>query len=358
MSESPIRFLNVAEMVSEPPAPVPWLATPVLPRAALVALYAPGGDGKSMLAMGLAAAIAHGGDLAGIECKYGATIYLDAENGPWEIHRRVHTLGLPPSGVRIADAGALDLRRDHALVAELASEKPDLLVLDSFRSMTPGLDENDTSQTARVLDPLRRLAHDTGVTILLIHHANKSGREFRGASSIRDSVDALWHLGRHEGDDDNQRRFLHNKKMRVATDGERLWLRLAVDRGRVLIDQAEPPDGGTATTYQPVRRALSDEILASMNGQPQRLAAIAELVGRGPKDGSVRNALSALVGAGLLERQGHDYLKVQAVQSEPLHLAPSTPTAVQSADTPRGVAPLHQPGDALTADIYDDGCNP
>ncbi len=347
MSDSPISFLDVAGMVAAPPPPVDWLAARVLPRSSLVMLYAPGGDGKSLLSMGLAAAIAHGGELAGIECKNGVTIYLDAENGPREIHRRVYTLGLPSSGVRIADAGGLDLRRHMPLVAELARERPDLLVLDSFRSMTPGLDENDTAQTARVIDNLRRLAHDTGTTILLIHHANKSGKQFRGASSIRDAVDVLWHLGRHDGDDDSQRRFLHNDKMRPARDGERFWLRLEIDRGRVLVDAAEPPDEAVSTAAQPVRRALSDRILASMNGQTYRLADVAALVGRGAKDGSVRNALSALVDAGLVTRHGYDYAKVHAS-------ANGVCTSANGAMTLGGPAPLHRPVNALTADVYDE----
>jgi hypothetical protein len=204
--------------------------------------------------------------------------------------------------------------------------------------LTPGLDENDTKQTAAALDPLRRLAHKYGVAILLIHHTNKAGKDFRGASSIRDSCDALWHLGRADDDLDRSRRFLACRKMRVAAEPDRIWLRLEVDRGRVLIDQAEPPDEQLVRPSQPVRAMLSDEILASMNGRPMCLAEIAVAVDRRPKDGSVRNALSALVSAGLVDRQGNDYRKVQEVQTETLHPAPEK---VQSAYAPRGSAPLH-----------------
>ena len=351
MSGAVIRFLDVPAMVATAPPAVPWLAPPMLPRAALVALYAPGGDGKSLLALALAAAIAHGGELAGIECEQGATVYLDAENGEHEIHRRVHTLGLPASGVEVADASRLDLRRDIVEVETVVRERtPDLLVLDSFRSMTPGMDENDTSQTARALGPLRRLAHESQTSILLIHHANKAGKDYRGASSIRDSVDVLWHLGRQDGDPDRQRRFLHNVKMRVAPDGERLWLRLDIDRGHVLIDRAEPADEQPPPNTRPVRTKLSDEILNGMDERPLRLAAIAELVGRKPKDGSVRNALKALVGDGLLTRQGDDYLKVQAVQSDGLHRRTGPGDAVQSAAPLKGAAPLHPPESTLDAD--------
>lgn len=345
---SPIRFLDVAAMATTTPPVVPWLAPPILPRAALTALYAPGGDGKSLLSMALAAALAHGGELAGIECEQGTTIYLDAENGEWEIHRRVHTLGLPASGVRMADAGGLDLRRHLEQVQALVSEDcPDLLILDSLRSLTPGMDENDTKQTAAVLDPLRRLAHESGAAILLIHHANKAGRDFRGASSIRDSVDVLWHMGRQDDDADPRRRFLSCRKMRVAAEPERLWLRLEVDRGRVLIDRAEAPEESeTPPITQPIRAQLSDEIIAAMDGRPMRLAAVAELVSRRPKDGSVRNALAALVADGQLTRQGNDYLKVQTVQTDSLHLCTGEPERVQSAKPPMEFAPLHPVLDA------------
>jgi hypothetical protein len=348
---SPIRFLDVATMVAEPPPAVPWLAPPMLPRAALTVLYAPGGDGKSLIALALAAAIAHGGELAGIECEQGLTVYLDAENGAHEIHRRVHTLGLPASGVQVADASGLDLPGDMAEVGAVVRERtPDLLVLDSFRSLTPGMDENDTRQTARALDPLRRLAHESRTSILLIHHSNKAGKDYRGASSIRDSVDVLWHLGRQDGDPDPRRRFLHNVKMRVAPDGERLWLRLDIDRGRVLIDRAEPPDGQAPTITQPIRAKLSDEILNGMDDRPLRLAAIAKLVGRNPKDGSTRNALAALVADGLLTRHGDEYVKVQAVQADGLHLCTAPEDRVQSAAALKGAAPLHPPANTFDAD--------
>lgn len=348
---SPIRFLDVAAMAAKPPPPVPWLAPPILPRAALTALYAPGGDGKSMFSMALAAAIAHGEELAGIECGRGGSIYLDGENGEHEIHRRVHTLGLPASGVRVADASGLDLRRDiEAVQALVADDPPDLLILDSLRSLTPGMDENDTAQTARVLDSLRRLAHESGVAILLIHHANKAGRDFRGASSIRDSVDVLWHLGRHDKDPDPRRRFLACRKMRVAAEPERLWLRLEVDRGQVLIDPADPPEEHHVATAQPVRAKLSDAILARMTEEPLRLAQIAELVERGPKDGSIRNALDALVRDGLLIRKGNDYRRVQAVQTGRLHPCTEPAGKVQGATPHGGAAPLHPTAGARDAD--------
>jgi hypothetical protein len=303
--------------------------------------------------MGLAGAIANGEVLAGLQCQRGTVVYLDAENGEREIHRRVHNLSLPAAGVLVADASMLNLRRGIGEIEALITQKhPDLLVIDSLRSMTPGMDENDTEQTARALDPLRRLAHTSGTTILLIHHANKAGQEFRGASSIRDGVDVMWHLGREPGDPDSRRRFLHNRKMRVAADGEQLWLRLEPDREHVLIEQAQPPDPtDLAAVARPIRTALSDEILSCTDSAERlRLADIAALVGRDPKDGSVRNAMTALINAGLFMHDGNSYIKVQPGLSARSDAPRSPSKRVQSAIPAGGPAPLHHELRDLDAD--------
>ena len=146
--------------------------------------------------------------------------------------------------------------------------------------------------------------------------------------------------------------------MRVAAEPDRLWLRLDVDRGRVLIDKADPPVEQLAQPAQPIRALLSDQILDSMNSSAMRLAEIAKAVDRQPKDGSVRNALAALVDDGSLVRDGTSYRKVQKVQTEPiapLHLAPDE---VQSANTLNGDCTLHPPdadAEERIASKFDDG---
>ena len=80
----------------------------------------------------------------------------------------------------------------------------------------------------------------------------------------------LWHLGRAEDDPDPSRRFLHNKKMRVARDGAKLWLALDVDQGRILLEPAEPFEKPEAVAPSPTRAKLSEEI--SRASQPPEWA--------------------------------------------------------------------------------------
>jgi hypothetical protein len=65
------------------------------------------------------------------------------------------------------------------------------------------------------------------------------------------------------------------------------------------------------------RDELMQAIRSVIAGDALCLSDIARSVGRGPKDGSVRNALAALVAAGELERVGGEYRRVQAVVAPP-----------------------------------------
>ncbi len=151
---------------SEPPR-VPWLAGPLLARGAVTMLVGREGQGKSLLALALAAA-GHGCALAGIACRPGRVLVIDAENGEAEIHRRVRGLGVKPGTLVYVEAERFDLRADLSDVERLlAHYRPDVLVRDSLRSLAPGLDENDSGPVEAVLGPLRGLSRRYGCATLV-----------------------------------------------------------------------------------------------------------------------------------------------------------------------------------------------
>lgn len=165
------------------PPPLAYLAEGVIVRDALNLLVAREKVGKSILALGLALAIAKGeATYAGLRTQPGRVVYVDAENGIAETHRRIRRLsampapadrfqylGLGEEPFRLDDAGAFDL-----LGEVIDAYAPDLVVLDSFRSLWAG-DENNPREVARVLDPLRNFLRARSVAGLLLHHANARG---------------------------------------------------------------------------------------------------------------------------------------------------------------------------------------
>lgn len=171
-----LRVLDVERMLVTEPEAVPWIAAPLLVRGAVTMLAGREGQGKSLLALALAAAIGHGRTVAGIECCAGRVLVIDAENGEREAHRRVRGLGIRPGTLVYAEAEWFDLRRDLAEIETLLSQhRPDVLVLDSFRSLAPGLEENESGPVETALGPLRSLARRFDCAILILHHTGKTG---------------------------------------------------------------------------------------------------------------------------------------------------------------------------------------
>lgn len=76
-----LRVLDVERMLATEPPPVPWIAAPLLVRENVTMLAGREGQGKSMLALALAAAVGHGATVAGIACEQGKALVIDAENG-------------------------------------------------------------------------------------------------------------------------------------------------------------------------------------------------------------------------------------------------------------------------------------
>jgi RecA-family ATPase len=137
--------------------------------------------GKSLVQLALGAGMASGdgavaGTVAGIIVKPAKVLLIDAENGRGEIHRRLRNLGLAPayaSRLVIVKARSIDLRQGLGQIkGQLDEHKPDLLLLDSFRSLWRG-SEKDEEEFADALYPVSALAHERNIAISLTHHAKK-----------------------------------------------------------------------------------------------------------------------------------------------------------------------------------------
>ena len=302
---STLRRLDVAQMVREQPPPVPWAVEGIAVEGALALITGREGEGKSLLAASLAVGVAAGETIAGMPCGHGSALIVDAENGAYEIHRRVHSLGLPASGVEVVEADGFHLGRDldelRSLIAEL---RPTLVVLDSFRSLWPGGDENDPAAVASVLDPLRNVLRAEGAAGLLLHHLSKREGDYRGSTAIGAAVELGFKLDRALGDPDRAfRRRLTCWKCRPGPEPERRWLQLHVERGRVYVDGAEPfeSDGEAARHQRPARAELAPQLLKAA-GAPIEWPRLAEAIGRDRRDGTARRLRDDLLAAGELRQ--------------------------------------------------------
>jgi hypothetical protein len=317
-----LRDLDTLHMLTTEPPPLDWLADGVFARGALTLFGGREKRGKSLVALALAAKIAgQGGDVAGIACKPGNVLIVDAENGQREIHRRLRAIGLEPkyaAHLHIAEARGFELREDLELVADLADRhSADLVLLDSFRSLWRGK-ERDDDEVMTALDPLRAFGHDTDRSVGLIHHAQKSGEEYRGSTAIGAAIDWCVMIDRQRGDPVKARRRLSNPLPRIGVEREDRWLTICSlgDDGPVWLDAAEPyvPEQNS-----PVRDELEAAIRAHIEGvwgvaststdhttppPSWSQADLARAAQRDPKDWTVRQVIKRLAEVGYIHRNG------------------------------------------------------
>lgn len=309
---SRLRVLDTDRMATSDPPRVPWLGDPLLARSAVTMLVGREGQGKSMLAQALAAGIGHGSTVAGIDCRQGRVMIIDAENGEAEIHRRIRGLGVKPGTLVYVEADGFDLRTDLADVEALLDEhRPDALMFDSLRSLAPGLDENDSGEAEAALGPVRSLTRRRGCATLVLHHAGKASNGYRGSTAIGAAVDLGFTLAR-EGEDPH-RRTLTCWKSRIAAEPAPRTISLQANDGRISVTAVER---ATSTAAGTRTDELTDR-LATIAAERGILAwhELAALAGVEPESGTAKRARRRAIDDNKLATHGRGFYGPPAASS-------------------------------------------
>jgi hypothetical protein len=193
--------------------PSPWgyeevmtyLVEDLLVEGAVTLWSGESGDGKSTLALAVAAAVARGVPILGRSTITRPVLILDRENPVFTIKDRLLRLAIPDIHDRLQIWGTWwqDHRTppgpDNAEIIRFAREAKPFLIWDSLVAFA-NCDENSSYEMRRHMAHYRRLA-SLGATQLIIHHRSEKDKQgdYRGSSDIRASVDSAWRLGRDDG---------------------------------------------------------------------------------------------------------------------------------------------------------------
>lgn len=180
-----------------------WLVEPLIARGRAHSLYAPAKAGKSLLALGLAAAAAAGRPW--LDHRRSAPVrvlYLDYEMSLSDVRERLSDMGYSADDdlsslmyVSIPALNPLDTAAGGDDVVGLAERYgADLVIIDTLSRTLAG--EENSADTIRGLSrhtilPLKAM----GVATLRIDHSGKDlERGQRGSSAKVDDVDVVWQL--------------------------------------------------------------------------------------------------------------------------------------------------------------------
>ncbi|MCW0047201.1 AAA family ATPase [Brevundimonas sp. BT-123] len=160
--------------------PVSWVVPDYIAGGLTLLVGAPK-LGKSWLSLDVARAVAEGGFVLGDRhCVQGSALYAALEDNPRRLKDRLHRVCArkPTSALtiwtemRMLDAGGLDDLRQWIL----AAANPRLIVIDVLNKVrsSQGKSEAPYAYDYRSVTPLKELADEFGIAIIVVHHTRKA----------------------------------------------------------------------------------------------------------------------------------------------------------------------------------------
>ena len=221
-----------------------YLLSPILPVQGIGILYAPRGIGKTFVALSIAVAVASGGAVFNWRAPMPKrTLYVDGEMPATSMQSRlaalVNGMSVPPHTLKNMALITPDLQPcpmpDVSTANGQAMLEPflkgvDMVVLDNIATLCRTGKENE-SQSWQTMQAWLLELRRRGMTVLLIHHAGKSGDQ-RGTSAREDIMDTVISLRRPRG--------------YSMAEGARFEVHLTKARG-ILGDDAKPFEANLIT---------------------------------------------------------------------------------------------------------------
>ncbi len=184
-----------------------WLIEPIIPRNQLVVIFAPGGTGKSLLALYIAAALATGKEIFSEPKPPTSVLYMDYEMSQAVLYERLTAMGygkdtdltrlhyasLPP-------IGSLDKPEGAKQICDLARAcQAELVIIDTFARAVEGA-ENDADTVRNFYRWTAINLKQEGRSLMRIDHAGKDLKKgARGTSAKNDDVDLVWQMTKVDG---------------------------------------------------------------------------------------------------------------------------------------------------------------
>lgn len=232
------RAFSLLDTLDIPPQK--WIVEDIIPEASVNVLYSSAGVGKTFIAPYLCMCVATGKPWLGHPVIQSPILWVDGDMGHQNCMRRLRMIA---KGIDInLQSKTFDddlIKNTHIMTAQTwkpnGMEQPNLYtgtgldriqayvqtygigvtVFDTMRMFTMGMRENDSDQVSDMFHRLKNFRDETGCSVLLLHHANKGGAQWRGSTDIPCDIDLMLSLEKNK---DTGEYIIQTPKMRLSSD--------------------------------------------------------------------------------------------------------------------------------------------
>ena len=181
-----LKILTMSDVEAEQ---VEWLWTPYIPLGKISIIQGDPGNGKTTMALAIAAAVTTGMALPDGRCTtHGNVIFQSAEDGLADtIKPRLEQLGADCDRVHIIDEEEQSLSlSDERIEQAIVKMGAKLFILDPLQAYLGGADMHSANGVRPLMKQLAAVAERTECAIVIIGHLNKKGgkSQYRGLGSI------------------------------------------------------------------------------------------------------------------------------------------------------------------------------
>jgi AAA domain len=310
-----VQLLDVEELLSLPPQR--WLIQDVLPEGDYSVLWGPTEQGKSFIALDMAASIALGRPWLGVfPTMKSPVVYIAAEGGSGMMKRvealMVHygVTDIPglyfmvkPLYVREED----DLNEFMQALEDL-DMWPGLIIIDTLSRSFGGGEENASADMGFFVAAITHLANERASTVMVIHHANAVGNRERGHTSLKSGAQAMLQCKADMTKDGHiiGIRIITGKQKDAAHEGD-IYVDVKPLEDSLVIELGhlpEKPEKGGKKEPAPMRKV---DMLTVLGGHAEGMTFNEWMYASAVPKTTFRRRLNALTKSGDVYREGGQY---------------------------------------------------
>jgi AAA domain-containing protein/primase-like protein/Homeodomain-like domain-containing protein len=261
----PLRVVDVHSFLNMEIAPRHMMLAPWLPYQSLSMIYARRGTGKTHLALGIAYAVAGGGEVLGWKAPEARKVlYIDGEMLAAPLQERLAAI---IKGANFEPAPGMlnivtpDLQpglmpdlatpEGQAAVEEVTPDDTRLIVVDSISSLMRGAGRENDAEFWLPIQEWALSERVKGRAVIFLHHANRRGEQ-RGTSKKEDALDVVLVLRPPPGHEPHK-----GAKFEVHIEKSRA---LCADFTPIEAELIARDGGGVAWAWKTVKDTLAERI--------------------------------------------------------------------------------------------------